>query len=65
MRAPCTTGITDALADALAHSEPQARREILAWMAGRGLLGLAHESGFGAAAEHAYRMADTLAGAVH
>ena len=51
--------------DAVANTRPQDRAGLLEWITGRGLLGLAQSGGFEAAAGVAYRMADTLAGAVH
>lgn len=58
---PVVTGIIAALAEALAEIEPAERPELLGWVASRGLLGLAHETGFAEAAGVAYRLADTLA----
>ncbi|MEP6967565.1 MAG: hypothetical protein ABI906_05755 [Pseudomonadota bacterium] len=54
----------DALTGALAEVEPADCPRLLGWVVGRGLLGLAHESGFGEAAQAAYRFADALAGGV-
>ena len=63
-RPPVTTGLSSAICDALADIPPEDHGEIMRWLAGRGLIGLAHERGFEAAADVAYRYADTLAGGV-
>ncbi len=54
----------DALSGALADLAPEDRPELLEWVAARGFLGIVHANGPEAAAEVAYRMADTLAGSV-
>ena len=60
---PISTGrMMQALSSALADTAPEDRGELARWAASRLLLGYAHEAGFEAAAEHAYRVADVLAG---
>lgn len=51
-----------ALTDALSAVKPSERPQLLAWIAGRSLLGLARETGFREAAQAAYCFADILAG---
>ena len=63
-RPPATSGIMSSLITALADSGPDDRVQVLRWVAAKGLLGLANEQGFRAAAECGYRLADELAGAV-
>lgn len=63
-RPPRTSTIMASITAAMAEIDPADRPQLLAWVTGRGLLGLAHERGFGEAAGLAYRYADTLAGGV-
>ena len=63
-RPPALSGLSRAICDALADIPREDHAEIMRWLTGRGLIGLAHERGFKAAAATAYRYADTLAGGV-
>ena len=63
-RPPSTSGLSRAICDALADIPREDHGDIMRWLASRGLIGLAHERGFEAAADAAYRYADTLAGGV-
>ncbi len=64
LRPPRTSAIMASITAAMADIDPADRPQLLASVAGRGLLGLAHERGFGEAAGVASRYADTLAGGV-
>jgi hypothetical protein len=56
-----TVGLGGALREELRCTAPADRPEALKWLAGRCLLGLAHECGFEAAASFSYACADALA----
>jgi hypothetical protein len=59
-----TEGMLREFARALAEVEPEQRLALCEWVTTRGLLGLAREGGFEAAAALAYRCGDVLAGGV-
>ena len=54
--------IVDGISRGLLDVEPEDRVDLLKWVVGRGLLGLACERGFVDAAATAYEFADRLAG---
>lgn len=63
-RPPATSRVMASITAALADIDPADRPQLLRWIPSRGLLGLAHETGFADAAGLAYRYADMLAGGV-
>jgi len=59
-----TAAITAAIVAALADMPEEDRPDLMRWIGSLGLLGVAHELGFKAAAADAYRMADSFAAGV-
>lgn len=57
----CAAAITGAICRALEGLPAEDHQQLMRWIAGRGLLGLARASGFAEAAKVAYRFADQLA----
>jgi hypothetical protein len=56
-----TAAITASVVAALSEMPEDDRPELMRWVASLGLLGVAHQLGFRAAAADAYRMADSFA----